>query len=58
LTESNFPSVWQGWTDLQTVLDASYHVHPERFIRQGAKPGAIPTEVWINGSLNTDEKTH
>jgi putative transposase len=42
----------------QAVLDAAYRVHPERFVRQAPKPAAVPTEVWINKPLNTDEKTH
>jgi putative transposase len=41
----------------QTVLDAAYRVHPERFVRQAPKPAVVPTEVWINKPLNTDEKT-
>ena len=31
----------------QTVLDAAYRAHPERFVRQAPKPAAVPTEVWI-----------
>ncbi len=42
----------------QTVLDAAYRSHPERFVRQAPKPATVPTEVWINKPLNTDEKTH
>ncbi|MHB8542349.1 MAG: IS3 family transposase [Candidatus Acidiferrales bacterium] len=42
----------------QTVLDAAYHVHPERFVRQAPKPAVVPTEVWINKPLNTNEKAH
>jgi putative transposase len=42
----------------QTVLDAAYRIHPERFVRQAPKPAAVPTEVWINKPLNTQEKTH
>jgi len=42
----------------QTVLDAAYRTHPERFVRQAPKPAAVPTEVWINKPLNTQEKTH
>ena len=42
----------------QTVLDAAYRVHPERFVRQAPKPTAVPTEVWINKPLNSNEKTH
>ncbi|HVB57702.1 MAG TPA: hypothetical protein VNE63_14935, partial [Candidatus Acidoferrales bacterium] len=42
----------------QTVLDAAYRVHPERFVRQAPKPATVPTEVWINKPLKTDENTH
>ena len=42
----------------QAVLDAAYRVHPERFVRQAPKPPAVPTEVWINKPLNSDENTH
>ncbi|MGA2300884.1 MAG: hypothetical protein ABSG77_09355 [Candidatus Acidiferrum sp.] len=42
----------------QTVLDAAYRVHPERFVHQAPKPAAVPTEVWINKPLNLNEKTH
>jgi putative transposase len=42
----------------QTVLDAAYRVHPERFVRQAPKPAAVPTEVWINKPLNSNEITH
>jgi putative transposase len=40
----------------QTVLDAAYRLHPERFVRQAPKLTAVPTEVWINKPLNTNEK--
>ena len=42
----------------QTVLDAAYRVHPERFVRQAPKPTAVPSEVRINKPLNTNENTH
>ena len=42
----------------QTVLDAAYRVHPECFVRQAPKPAAVPTEVWINKPLNSNEITH
>jgi len=42
----------------QTVLDAAYRVHPERFVHQAPKPPAVPTEVWINKPLNSNENTH
>ena len=42
----------------QTVLDAAYRDHPERFVRHAPKPAAVPTEVWINKPLNSNEITH
>jgi putative transposase len=42
----------------QTVLDAAYRVHPERFVHQAPKPPAVPTQVWINKPLNSNENTH
>ena len=42
----------------QSVLDAAYRVHPERFVRQAPKPLSVPTEVWINKPLNADENAH
>ncbi len=41
----------------QTVLDAAYRAHPERFVRQAPKPAAVPTEVWINKPPNLENKT-
>ena len=41
----------------QTVLDAAYRAHPERFVRQPPKPAAVPTEVWINKPPNLENKT-
>jgi putative transposase len=32
----------------QTVLDAAYAAHPERFVRQPPRTLALPREVWIN----------
>jgi putative transposase len=32
----------------QTVLDAAYLAHPERFVRKPPQPPPAPTEVWIN----------
>jgi len=42
----------------QTVLDAAYRSHPERFVHQAPKPAGVPTEVWINKPPNSDEMTH
>ena len=32
----------------QTVLDAAFQAHPERFVRQPPRPPQLPTAVWIN----------
>ena len=32
----------------QHTLDAAYAAHPERFVRGGPVPPALPHEVWIN----------
>ena len=32
----------------QTVLDAAYSAHPERFVRKPPAAQALPTAVWIN----------
>ena len=32
----------------QTVLDAAYQAHPERFVSKPPKPLPLPTAVWIN----------
>ena len=32
----------------QTVLDAAYAAHPDRFVRQPPQPLKLPSEVWIN----------
>ena len=42
----------------QAVLDAAYRLHPERFVRQAPKPLSVPTEVWINKPLDSNEITH
>lgn len=42
----------------QTVLDAAYAAHPERFVNHPPKPLALPTEVWINQPQNSENKTH
>ena len=41
----------------QTVLDAAYRAHPERFVRQAPRPSAVPTAVWINKPPNLENKT-
>ena len=32
----------------QTVLDAAYAAHPERFVRHAPVPLSLPAAVWIN----------
>ena len=39
----------------QTVLDAAYLAHPDRFVRQPPTPLPLPMEVWINKPLNSDD---
>jgi putative transposase len=39
----------------QTVLDAAYQLHPERFVRSAPKPPALPNEVWINKPVPAPE---
>jgi hypothetical protein len=38
------------------VLDVTYQLHPERFVRQTPKQPAVPREVWINKPLNLEIK--
>ena len=40
----------------QSVLDAAYRLHPERFVRQRPSPHLLPKEVWINKPPNSEEK--
>ena len=32
----------------QSVLDAAFRAHPERFVRASPRPPSLPTAVWIN----------
>jgi putative transposase len=41
----------------QTVLDAAYLVHPDRFVRRSPSPLPLPKEVWINKPQSSDENT-
>jgi putative transposase len=41
----------------QTVLDAAYLAHPDRFVRRPPTPLPLPKEVWINKPQNSDENT-
>jgi putative transposase len=38
----------------QTVLDAAYLTHPDRFVRRPPVPLQLPKEVWINKPQNSD----
>lgn len=44
----------------QTVLDAAYLAHPERFVCKPPTVNRPPSEVWINPPIraNSEEKTH
>ena len=46
------------WQKRQTVLDAAYLEHPDRFVRRPPVPLPLPKEVWINKPLSSDENTH
>jgi putative transposase len=41
----------------QTVLDAAYLAHPDRFVRRPPTPLPLPKEVWINKPQNSDDNT-
>ena len=41
----------------QSVLDAAYLAHPERFFNHPPKSHPAPTEVWINKPPKQDENT-
>ena len=44
----------------QTVLDAAFAAHPERFVRRPPTVPDLPSEVWINRPLppSSEVKTH
>jgi putative transposase len=42
----------------QTILDAAYLAHPNRFVRRPPIPLPLPKEVWINKPQNSDTNTH
>lgn len=42
----------------QTVLDAAYLAHPDRFVRRPPTPLPLPKEVWINKPQTSDQKAH
>ena len=39
----------------QTVLNAAYLAHPDRFVRRPPSPLPLPKEVWINKPLTSDD---
>ena len=45
------------WPRRQVVLDAAYQAHPDRFVRRPPKPLPLPSEVWINKPVQSDQKT-
>jgi putative transposase len=49
------PAIWEK---RQTVLDAAYLAHPDRFVRRPPIPLPLPKEVWINKPQSSDENTH
>ena len=42
----------------QSVLDAAYLAHPDRFVRRPPIPLPLPKEVWINKPQTSDQKAH
>jgi putative transposase len=46
------------WKKRQTVLDAAYLAHPDRFVRRPPIPLPLPKEVWINKPQSLHENTH
>jgi putative transposase len=41
----------------QTVLDAAYHAHQDRFVRRPSRPLPLPSTVWINKPVSPGQKT-
>ena len=41
----------------QTVLDAAYQAHPDRFVRRPPTPLSLPSAVWINRPVPPGQKT-
>src|SRR5438874_9659195 len=39
----------------QSVLDAAYLAHPERFVHSSPKPFSLPKQVWINKPIESHE---
>jgi putative transposase len=44
----------QVTADRQTILDAAYAAHPERFPRGHPTAPTVPTQAWINAPQQTD----
>jgi transposase InsO family protein len=42
----------------QATLDIAYAAHPERFVRRPPTPPNLPSQVWINKPINSDDDTH
>ncbi len=42
----------------QTVLDAAYLAHPDRFVRRSPTPLQLSKEAWINKPQSSDVNTH
>jgi putative transposase len=43
--------------DRQSVLDAAYQAHPERFVKQPPQHPSLPEAVWINPPAGKQDKT-
>jgi len=41
----------------QTVLDAAYQTHPDRFVRRPPRPLPLPSAVWINRPVSPGQNT-
>ena len=41
----------------QTVLDAAFQRHPERFVRKAPQHPSLPAAVWINPPASNEENT-
>ena len=48
------PAVLRKW---QTVLDAAYAAHPERFVHKPPRSPQLQKEVWINKPPESDNKS-
>jgi putative transposase len=41
----------------QSVLDAAYQAHPERFVKRPSQHPSLPEAVWINPPVSDQGKT-